>query len=195
MQRRLCEMSEAKWSITEAKCLQMSHNKYASQRDAISYSMGDLMLSHSAGMHNTDKSIAGISKRFHFASLHYIFSAYLPTHIKFLTEFRCIFFRTTCISFPKFEVTSIGDAASCYIAVKTIKGSTINWHCLIIFIRKFFYPTFTPGFTSPWGPMTTRRPSASSALRIMPWLSMPLSLRGGKLAMKHTSLPIKSAGS
>ena len=30
---------------------------------------------------------AGISKRFHFALLHYIFSAYLPTHIKFLTEF------------------------------------------------------------------------------------------------------------
>ena len=87
MQRRLCEMSEAKWSITEAKCLQISHNKYASQRDAISHSMGNLMLSHSAGMHNTDKSIAGISKRFHFASLHYIFSAYLPTHIKFLTEF------------------------------------------------------------------------------------------------------------
>ena len=87
-------MSEAKWSITEAKCLQISNNKYASQRDAISHSMGNLMLSHSAGMHDTDKSIAGIcpnkferakgSKRFHFASLHYIFSAYLPTHIKFL---------------------------------------------------------------------------------------------------------------
>ena len=102
MQRRLCEMSEAKWSITEAKCLQISHNKYASQRDAISHSMGNLMLSHSAGMHNTDKSIAGISKRFHFASLHYIFSAYLPTHIKFLTEFHRIFFGTTCISFPYF---------------------------------------------------------------------------------------------
>ena len=58
------------------------------------------MLSHSAGMHNTDKSIAGISKRFHFASLHYIFSAYLPTHIKFLMEFHRIFFGTTCISFP-----------------------------------------------------------------------------------------------
>ena len=101
MQRRLCEMSEAKWSITEAKCLQISHNKYASQRDAISHSMGNLMLSHSAGMHNTDKSIAGISKRFHFASLHYIFSAYLPTHIKFLTEFHRIFFGTTCISSPK----------------------------------------------------------------------------------------------
>ena len=100
MQRRLCEMSEAKWSITEAKCLQISHNKYASQRDAISYSMGNLMLSHSAGMHNTDISIAGISKRFHFASLHYIFSAYLPTHIKFLTEFHRIFFGTTCISLP-----------------------------------------------------------------------------------------------
>ena len=74
-------------SITEAKCLQISHNKYASQRDAISHSMGNLMLSHSAGMHNTDKSIAGISKRFHFASLHYIFSAYLPTHIKSLRDF------------------------------------------------------------------------------------------------------------
>ena len=107
MQRRLCEMSEAKWSITEAKCLQISHNKYASQRDAISHSMGNLMLSHSAGMHNTDKSIAGIcpnkferakgSKRFHFASLHYIFSAYLPTHIKFLTEF----LRTSLFPPPK----------------------------------------------------------------------------------------------
>ena len=103
MQRRLCEMSEAKWSITEAKCLQISHNKNASQRDAISPSMGYLMLSHSAGMHNTDKSIAGISKRFHFASLHYIFSAYLPTHIKFLTEFHRIFFGTTFISIPKIK--------------------------------------------------------------------------------------------
>ena len=87
MQRRLCEMSKAKWSITEAKCLQISQDKYASQRDAISPSMDYLMLSHSAGMHNTDIFIAGISKRFHFALLHYIFSAYLPTHIKFLTEF------------------------------------------------------------------------------------------------------------
>ena len=110
MQRRLCEMSEAKWSMTEAKCLQISHNKYASQRDATSPSMGNLMLSHSAGMHNADISIAGIcpnkverakgSKRFHFASLHYIFSAYLPTHIKFLTELHRIFFGTACISFP-----------------------------------------------------------------------------------------------
>ena len=102
MQRRLCEMSEAKWSIAEAKCLQISHNKYASQRDAISPLYGNLMLSHSAGMQDPDISIAGISKRFHFASLHYIFSAYLPTHIKFLTEFLRIFFGTTCISFPYF---------------------------------------------------------------------------------------------
>ena len=49
-------------------------------------------------MQNINISIAGISKRFHFASLHYIFSAYLPTHIKFLTEFRSIFFGTTGIS-------------------------------------------------------------------------------------------------
>ncbi|MDY4749299.1 MAG: hypothetical protein SO230_01430, partial [Sodaliphilus sp.] len=72
-------MSEAKWSITEAKCLQMSHNKFASQRDAISPLYGNLMLSHSAGMQHPDISIAGMQKRFHFASLHYIFSAYLPT--------------------------------------------------------------------------------------------------------------------
>ena len=87
MQRRLCVISEAKCSITEAKCLQISHYKYASQRDAISPPMDNLMLSHPAGMHNTYISIAGISKRFHFASLHYIFSAYLPTHIKSLWDF------------------------------------------------------------------------------------------------------------
>ena len=67
---------------------------------------------HSAGMHHTDILIAGIcpnkferakgSKRFHFASLNFIFSAYPPTHIKFLTEFHRIFFGTTCISFPIF---------------------------------------------------------------------------------------------
>ena len=118
MQRRLCEMSEAKWSITEAKCLQMSHNKYASQRDAISPLYGNLMLSHSAGMQHPDISIAGIcpnkferakgSKRFHFASLHYIFSAYLPTHIKFLTEFHRIFFGTTYISFHKTKYIRLG---------------------------------------------------------------------------------------
>ena len=61
-----------------------------------------LMLSHSYGMQDINISIAGISKRFHFASLHYIFSAYLPTHIKFLTEFHRIFFGTTCISLPKY---------------------------------------------------------------------------------------------
>ena len=111
MQRRLCEMSEAKWSMTEAKCLQISHNKYASQRDAISPSMGDLMLSHSAGMHNTYISIAGISKRFHFASLHYIFSAYLPTHIKSLRDFFQSLLnnhRDNLISFPFFSINSQG---------------------------------------------------------------------------------------
>ena len=135
MQRRLCEMSEAKWSITEAKCLQISHNKYASQRDAISHSMGNLMLSHSAGMHNTDKSIAGISKRFHFASLHYIFSAYLPTHIKFLTEFHRIFFGTTCISFPLFrggggiKKQLIYGEISCLCWRSLAESNRSNWFC------------------------------------------------------------------
>ena len=72
MQRRLCGMSEAKWSITEAKCLQISHNKFASQRDAISPSMGDLILSHSAGMHNIDTSYYRHFEKipFRFAPLH-----------------------------------------------------------------------------------------------------------------------------
>ncbi|MDY5205901.1 MAG: hypothetical protein SPH48_07380, partial [Sodaliphilus sp.] len=63
----------------------------------------NLMLSHSAGMQQPDISIAGMLKRFHFASLHYTFSAYLPTHIKFLTEFHRIVFGTTCISFQNFS--------------------------------------------------------------------------------------------
>ena len=104
MQRRLCEMSEAKWSITEAKCLQMSHKKFASQRDAISPLYGNLMLLHSAGMQHPDISIAGMQKRCNGAKRNGIFSAYLPTHIKFLTEFHRIFFGTTCISLPLFFI-------------------------------------------------------------------------------------------
>ena len=84
-----------------AKCMQMSHNKYASQRDAISPLYGNLMLSHSAGMQHPDISIAGMQKRCNGAKRNGIFSAYLPTHIKFLTEFHRIVFGTTCISFPK----------------------------------------------------------------------------------------------
>ena len=80
-------MSEAKWSITEAKCLQMSHNNKHPSGMRFRYLLKVLVLSHSAGMHNTYISNAGISKRFHFASLHYIFSAYLPTHIKSLWDF------------------------------------------------------------------------------------------------------------
>ena len=138
MQRRFCEMSEAKWSITEAKCLQISHNKFASQRDAISLPKDNLMLSHSAGMHNSDISIAGIcpnkferakgSKRFHFASLNYIFSAYLPTHIKFLTELHRIFFETTCISLPKKKCLRVGVnplGGGSYICVRLILGRII----------------------------------------------------------------------
>ena len=141
MQRRLCEMSEAKWSITEAKCLQISYNKFASQRDAISYSMGNLMLSHSAGMHNTDISIAGISKRFHFASLHCIFSAYLPTHIKFLTEFHRIFFGTTYIIYHFLKIYQRYIPTSFFIKPDLGGGknsggkSACNHKNFIIFVR------------------------------------------------------------
>ena len=75
-------------------------------RDAISPSKGNLMLSHSAGMHHTDILIAGISKRFHFASLNFIFSAYLPTHIKFLTEFHAATPHSK-VSHMKFQKVSV----------------------------------------------------------------------------------------
>ena len=138
MQQRLCEMSEAKWSITEAKCLQMSHNNKHPSGMRFRYLLKVLVLSHSAGMHNPGKSIAGIcpnkferakgSKRFHFASLNYIFSAYLPTHIKFLTELHRIFFETTCISLPKKKCLRVGVnplGGGSYICVRLILGRII----------------------------------------------------------------------
>ena len=65
----------------------------------------------------------------------------------------------------------------------------------IFFPKGLFYPTLQPGVTMSLGVRSTRRPSLSSALSIMPWLSTPLSLRGGKLAMKHTCLPTRACGS
>ena len=54
--------------------------------------------------------------------------------------------------------------------------------------------TWLPGFTSAEVVMTLSEPSKSSAESIMPWLSMPFSLRGAKLAMKQTRLPTRSSG-
>ena len=51
-------------------------------------------------------AIAGISKRFHFASLNFIFSAYLPTHIKFLTEFHAAAPHSK-VSHMKFQKVSV----------------------------------------------------------------------------------------
>ena len=55
-------------------------------------------------------TFAGISLRLCYISLRSFritFAAYLPTHIKFLTEFHRIFFRTTCISFPKTNLSAL----------------------------------------------------------------------------------------
>ena len=55
-------------------------------------------------------TFAGISLRLCYISLRSFritFAAYLPTHIKFLTEFHRIFFRTTCISFPKINLSAL----------------------------------------------------------------------------------------
>ena len=42
--------------------------------------------------------------------------------------------------------------------------------------------------------ITARLPSLFSALRIMPSLTIPFSLRGARLAMKQTCLPTSSSG-
>ena len=60
--------------------------------------------------------------------------------------------------------------------------------------RQVDYPTWLPGFTLPSSDVTESEPSKFSAERIMPWLSMPMSLRGAKLAMKSTSLSTSSSG-
>ncbi len=54
--------------------------------------------------------------------------------------------------------------------------------------------TCDPGLTAPVGPITTSLPPADAAESIMPCDSIPLSLRGGRLAMKHTCLPTSSSG-
>lgn len=59
----------------------------------------------------------------------------------------------------------------------------------------FFYFTSLPGRTSRSTVTTLSVPSAFSAERIMPWLSMPRRLRAGRLARKHTCLPTSCCGS
>ena len=64
-----------------------------------------------------------------------------------------------------------------------------------ILIKISSYFTSEPGaISSVAGEMTIKRPSASSAERIIPCDSIPFNLRGSRLATKHTFLPTKSSG-
>ena len=56
------------------------------------------------------------------------------------------------------------------------------------------YTTGQPFFVSRSSVITPSEPSKFSAERIMPWLSIPRILRGGKLAMKQICLPTSSSG-
>ena len=69
------------------------------------------------------------------------------------------------------------------------KREMINIHSVMV------YPTEQPAVTKSLGVSSTRRPSLSSAERIMPSLTTPLSLRRSKLAMKQTCLPTSFSGS
>ena len=56
-------------------------------------------------------------------------------------------------------------------------------------------PTRLPGTTGRSTVMTLRLSSKLTAERIIPWLSMPLMVRGARLATKHTCLPTSCSGS
>ena len=74
-----------------AKCLHWICKYYAFQRNATTPNSPIMAKSHPAGMHICYGIFAGISLRLCSISLRSFritFTAYLPTHIKFLTEFR-----------------------------------------------------------------------------------------------------------
>jgi|GEM_PF-3502520 len=74
-----------------SKCLQWICKYYAFQRNATTPNSPIMAKSHPAGMHICYAIFAGISLRLCSISLRSFritFAAYLPTHIKFLTEFR-----------------------------------------------------------------------------------------------------------
>ena len=74
-----------------SKCLQWICKYYAFQRNATTPNSPIMAKSHPAGMRICYAIFAGISLRLCSISLRSFritFTAYLPTHIKFLTEFR-----------------------------------------------------------------------------------------------------------
>ena len=74
-----------------SKCLHWICKYYAFQRNATTPNSPIMAKSHPAGMHICYGIFAGISLRLCSISLRSFritFAAYLPTHIKFLTEFR-----------------------------------------------------------------------------------------------------------
>ena len=74
-----------------SKCLQWICKCYAFQRNATTSNCPLVAKSHPAGMQICYAIFAGISLRLCYISLRSLritFAAYLPTHIKFLTEFR-----------------------------------------------------------------------------------------------------------
>ena len=74
-----------------SKCLHWICKDYAVQRNATTPNSPIMAKSHPAGMHICYGIFAGISLRLCSISLRSFritFTAYLPTHIKFLTEFR-----------------------------------------------------------------------------------------------------------
>ena len=74
-----------------SKCLHWICKYYAVQRNATTPNSPIMAKSHPAGMHICYGIFAGISLRLCSISLRSFritFTAYLPTHIKFLTEFR-----------------------------------------------------------------------------------------------------------
>ncbi len=74
---------------------------------------------------------------------------------------------------------------------KKNKVLQILQNTLFYYFTSLCYFTSLPGFTSRPGMMTARLPSLFSALRIMPSLTMPFSLRGARLAIRWYVFPVR----
>ena len=87
----------------------------------------------------------------------------------------------------------------------TMKRSIQRIHCMLFtsgcdcskraFNDMIAYPTWLPLRTGAVTVVTTNLPSASTAERIIPCDSIPIILRGGKLAINNTCLPTSTDGS
>ena len=103
------QWSEAKWNLFEMPAIDMPILCIPAECDNIKLPFGVEIASRWDACLLCDICRHFASVMLHFASLHYIFSAYLPTHIKFLTEFLIPRYGWGQISPPAWRCHTGGD--------------------------------------------------------------------------------------